>query len=251
MTTKTYKLNEINQLIELNGDKTNFEIDFDIVSKNKEPFKAKVISESDLNSGKKIEYQIVENGIISGKVINDKGVFQSYFLLLKSDKPTECNVTINLKEIPINTELQKEEMLRQRKLIEEQLERQNPFNITQTKQKNTILKYISDYWRIGVLCIIVLCIIVLGLAWFINKNKNVPLTEDAIKVPEVPEANLQGVSTQDVNFPEVSLPMQDVSLPNTNLLNNITSPQIDSGIPPALNKNNTVLADKLRDYFGS
>ena len=245
MTTKTYKLNEINQLIELNGDKTNFEIDFDIVSKNKEPFKAKVISESDLNSGKKIEYQIVENGIISGKVINDKGVFQSYFLLLKSDKPTECNVTINLKEIPINTELQKEEMLRQRKLIEEQLERQNPFNTTQKKQKNTILKYISNYWGIGVLCIIVL-----GLLWFINKNKNknVPLTEDVLKVPEV---NLQGVSTQDVNFPEVNLPMQDVSLPNTNLLNDTTSPPIDSGIPPALNKNNTVLADKLRDYFGS
>ena len=43
VTTKTYKVNNYKQLIELNGNKTNFDLSFEVKSENGEPFKALVI----------------------------------------------------------------------------------------------------------------------------------------------------------------------------------------------------------------
>lgn len=130
-TVKIYNVTEIKQLIELNGDKTNFEVDFNVKSKNNEPFKALVISESDLNSGKPIDYQIVKDGIISGNIVNDKGVFQSYFLLLKSDKPTECEVTIDIKDVPLNSEIAK---INQENLFKMQMQKQQEMNMQKQQE---------------------------------------------------------------------------------------------------------------------
>jgi hypothetical protein len=93
------QVNKIKQLIDLNGDKTNFDLTFNVKSINKEPFEAIVVSQSQLDSGIDFEYKKVNNGIISGNIINDKNVYQNYFLLLKSENPTECEIEITIKEI--------------------------------------------------------------------------------------------------------------------------------------------------------
>jgi len=140
ISTKIYEVNSFKQLIELNDNKTNFDLSFEVKSENSEPFKALVISETDLNSGNEINYQNVLNGYISGNITNDKGVFQTYFLLLKTDieKTIKCTVTLDLKDIPLNAELQKfnnEEQIRQME-FQRQREFQNQERLMKTRQEH-------------------------------------------------------------------------------------------------------------------
>jgi hypothetical protein len=98
-TTTTYNLTSIKQLIDLNGDKVNFEVQFKIDAKNGETFDALVVTQEMIDSGGDLNYQKAE-GSIGGNIISDKGQYQNYLLLLKAEKPTEVNVTIQLKDLP-------------------------------------------------------------------------------------------------------------------------------------------------------
>ena len=96
-----YKLNNIKQLIDLNKDKKNFELDFQVESSDGKHFDALVVTQEMLDSENPLEYQKAE-GFISGKIFADKDIFQNYFLLLKSSEPVECKVMINIKDIVPN-----------------------------------------------------------------------------------------------------------------------------------------------------
>ena len=96
--TKTYSLSKMKQLIDLNGDITNFDLTFTATSKDGCVFDALVVDQTTLDSNPSLEYKKAE-GTISGTIVSDKGVYQNYFLLLKSDTPCECIVSIELKEI--------------------------------------------------------------------------------------------------------------------------------------------------------
>ena len=96
---KTYTLNKIQQLVDLNGDTTNFDLTFTVLAKDNSSFEALVIDQKTLDSGDEIQFKKAE-GTISGNIVTDNGVYQNYFLILKSDKPSECVVTIDKKEIP-------------------------------------------------------------------------------------------------------------------------------------------------------
>jgi hypothetical protein len=98
-TTTTYNLTSIKQLIDLNGDKVNFEVQFKIDAKNGETFDALVVTQEMIDSGGDLNYQKAE-GSIGGNIISDKGQYQNYLLLLKAEKPTEVIVTIQLNELP-------------------------------------------------------------------------------------------------------------------------------------------------------
>lgn len=95
---QTHKVDKIKKLIDLNGDTTNFEINFRVTSNN--PFEILVVDQTTLDNSPNLEYKKVENGQITGNVKNDKNVYQNYFLILKADKPCECVVEIDKKEIP-------------------------------------------------------------------------------------------------------------------------------------------------------
>ena len=130
-TTTKYSINQFKQIIPLNENIVNFELNFDIQSENNLPFKAVVLSEEDLNSEKPINYQEVTNGVINGNIVNDKGVYQLYYLLLKADQPVDCNLTLDIKEIPVNPEivrLQQEEINKQR---------ENMLNVQRQQQLET------------------------------------------------------------------------------------------------------------------
>ena len=116
-----YNVNQIKQLIDLNKNKTNFELNFEVKSIDDSPFKALVISEANLNSGNPLEYKDVNEGHITGNIINDKGVYQNYFLLLKSDAPTECDVTIDIKDVQLNPEVQKQQFLEKQNQMEQEI----------------------------------------------------------------------------------------------------------------------------------
>ena len=97
--TNTYNLNKTKQLIDLNGDTTNFEIQFTATTPNKEPFYAIVVDQNTLDSDNPINFKKVTDGTISGNIRNDKNIYNNYFLLLKSDDPCECFVNIDKIEI--------------------------------------------------------------------------------------------------------------------------------------------------------
>jgi len=98
-TKKTYKLGKIKQLIDLNGDSTNFNIQFKVTSKNGEPFDIVVVDQTTLDNSPELEYRKA-NGQMSGNMIQDKNVYQNYFIVLKSDQECECDVEIVKKELP-------------------------------------------------------------------------------------------------------------------------------------------------------
>ena len=95
---KTYTIGSVQQLIDLNGDTTNFDCTFNVTSHNKEHFEVLVVDQKTLDSGKDIEYRKVE-GDISGNIIQDKDVYDNYYLILKCDKPCKVDVEITKKEI--------------------------------------------------------------------------------------------------------------------------------------------------------
>ena len=97
---QTHQVGKIKKLIDLNGDTTNFDITFRVSSKNKEPFDILVVDQTTLDNNPSLEYKKVENGAISGNVVQDKNVYQNYFIILKSENPCDCDVEIVKKEIP-------------------------------------------------------------------------------------------------------------------------------------------------------
>ena len=74
-----YKLNNIKQLIDLNKDKKNFELDFQVESSDGKHFDALVVTQEMLDSETPLEYQKAE-GFISGKIVADKDIYQNYLL---------------------------------------------------------------------------------------------------------------------------------------------------------------------------
>lgn len=99
VTKKTYSVGKIKQLIDLNGESTNFDAQFRIVSKNKEPFDILVVDQTTLDNNPNLEYKKAD-GEISGNIVHDKNVYQNYFIILKADQPCECEVEITKKELP-------------------------------------------------------------------------------------------------------------------------------------------------------
>jgi len=99
-TKKTYSLSKIKQLIDLNGDSTNFNIKFKVTCKDNSPFQVLVVDQTTLDNTETLEYKDVTTGVISGNVIADKNVFQNHFLILKSDNQCEVDVEIIKEDLP-------------------------------------------------------------------------------------------------------------------------------------------------------
>lgn len=91
--SKIYHIDKHKQLIPLNGNVVNFSCFFEVKSKDKKPFNITVVEQNDT---KPKEYKLVENGYINGEIESD-GQLKSYFLILKSQQPCECEVRVIVK----------------------------------------------------------------------------------------------------------------------------------------------------------
>jgi hypothetical protein len=236
-TTTKYNVNQIKQIIPLNENKVNFEVDFEVKTSTSLPFKAVVISEEDLNSDKPINYQNVTDGLINGNIKNDKGVYILYYLLLKADNPVDCDVTIDIKEVPLNPEIIK---LHQQQINEEN---QNMINMQREKQleiernniqiekkrmqelqqkenerhekgKKQLLKKVQEKEESKTNWLIIFAIIVatgIGI-WFIffNKKKNT----SKLKTPVFKIENIEAPKLQiEVPKPEIEVPKLQIEVP--------------------------------------
>ena len=190
-TVKKIKLTSIKQLIDLNGDKVNFDLNVQVSSENKANFEALVVTQKMLDSEKELVYKKVEDGVMSINISNDKDVYENYLLLLKSDKPVNCEIKIDIKDIPYNPEHEikrKNEIAQQNTFIQQQnippqnIPRQNipRQNIPQTVNQNGPSTLPSSDQKVskkkgGVSIKLILTIIVIGaggaLLWYFFKKK--------------------------------------------------------------------------------
>lgn len=100
-TKKVYTLNEFKQLIDLNGESTNFDVQFSVTSQTNEPFEIIVVDQTTLDGTPTLDYKVADQGTLSGNIVQDKNNhYQNYFLVLKSSKPNKCVVEITKKELP-------------------------------------------------------------------------------------------------------------------------------------------------------
>ena len=101
---KTYSINSIQQLIDLNQDSKNFKLTFKCESKNpNDKYQILVLNQSQLDSqdSNKVQYKNVTHRI-SGNIQADKDIYQNYFLVIKSDKDCIVDIEIDKQEIPPN-----------------------------------------------------------------------------------------------------------------------------------------------------
>ena len=98
--TKTYSVDKHKQLIPLNGSMVSFSCFFEVKSKDNKPFNITIVEQGEI---KPKQYKLVDNGYINGQIESD-GQLKSYFLVLKSQQPCECDVRIVLKPKESNGE---------------------------------------------------------------------------------------------------------------------------------------------------
>jgi hypothetical protein len=95
---KTVSVGPRQQLVDLNGDVTNFDLNFTATSRGGEPFDVLVVDQTTLDNNANLEFKRAE-GTISGNLVSDKNVYQNYFLCVKAEKPCEVDVMIETKEV--------------------------------------------------------------------------------------------------------------------------------------------------------
>jgi hypothetical protein len=78
---ENYKLSKVKQLIDLNGDLTNFNLTFNVESSNGSEFEAIVVDQATLDNNASLDYKKAP-GSISGSIIADKNVYQNAMYLL-------------------------------------------------------------------------------------------------------------------------------------------------------------------------
>ena len=185
-TANTYNLTSIKQLIDLNGDKVNFELQFKIDAKNGNTFDALVVTQEMIDSGSELNYQKAE-GSIGGNIVSDKGQYQNYLLLLKADSPTEVTVTIQMRELPPPPQpLPPQQPPSQQPVYHQQEQYQQPLPVyQQQQQKPPNAKKIN--W-LNIVFIVIGVILFGSLVWMLYKyytNQQVPQIKQDIDTDKI------------------------------------------------------------------
>ena len=161
---KIYTLGKIKQLIDLNGDSTNFDLSFKVTCADDTHFHVLVVDQETLDNNQELEYKKTQK-TISGNIVTDKNIlYQNYFLILKSDK--ECTVEVELIK----------------KILPKPTENIQKFDQNLKLPKRTAAKPDSseiNWKKIGLISVVVL--IGLGILWFLYKRNN-KIQSDAVPV---------------------------------------------------------------------
>jgi hypothetical protein len=99
-TTTVYKVTQQKLLIDLNGDLTNFDINFKARGESGKIFEALVVDQKTLDGPEPLVYKKVDQGQITANIISDNNIYQNFFLVLKSVEPCSVEVVLTKKSIP-------------------------------------------------------------------------------------------------------------------------------------------------------
>lgn len=102
MNTNEFLISKTRELIQLNDKETNFECHFKIQSTDEKPYRAVVVSQSQLDllpEDGKLEMKESIKGQFSGKLIQNTDEKDTWYIALEADENT--TVTVNVKVNPI------------------------------------------------------------------------------------------------------------------------------------------------------
>lgn len=97
--THTITATPIKQLIALNGSLVNFDINFQVSSKDSSPFSMVITDQTTLNLGGELDYKYISNGVIRGNLVQDQNEYQEYFIVIKAEQETVIDIHITRNEI--------------------------------------------------------------------------------------------------------------------------------------------------------
>jgi hypothetical protein len=97
ITKNVYSISKIKKLIDLNHNMINFKVRFILTSN--QPFYALIVDQDTLDTTDNLQYKYVEDRL-SGEIISDKNTYQNYYIILKSDKPTNVDVELHTIHLP-------------------------------------------------------------------------------------------------------------------------------------------------------
>jgi len=99
MPVQTYKISEIPQLIELNGDILNFELSTRVKSRENLPFYAAITTQTNIDNGIEFDYKYAEGGEFIATFSSETGNNHVYYLVLKTDAPSIVDVENTIKNL--------------------------------------------------------------------------------------------------------------------------------------------------------
>lgn len=96
---KSLVLGKTKQLLDLNEDSINFQVEFEVKSKNGSDFEGVVSTQTSLDSNTPLEYKLSQGGVFSGRFVQNTDVYQNFYLILKSE--TQCEVDLEIVKLNI------------------------------------------------------------------------------------------------------------------------------------------------------
>lgn len=182
-TTSKYNISNIKQLIDLNGKAVNFLVNFKAVSLSNENFEALVVTQEMLDSNEPLTYQKAQ-GEISGQIKNDNSIYNNYFLCIKSDKPNEIEVSINIQAIqpsqpPPPPQQKQQQPLR--RPMEENFNDENDDRIVVVKKP----KDLTFYYILGAAVFLAALIIGFGIYYYMKKQGETSSSSSSAVIPQV------------------------------------------------------------------
>jgi hypothetical protein len=206
---KSYKITSQAQLIDLNGESTNFDIHFHVQSDNKEPFEISVVDQQKLDSGTNIDFQNANEGVLSGNLNATDNIYQNYYLALKATK--DCNVQVKLdkKELPIESQNQGQMQPEQMQPEQMQQGQMQQGHMQQGQMQQGQGNFFTNNWKF--ILVIVVCVLCLGLWYYFSKkntnkdNLNTLVSDTTVVQPDSisPIASSTGESTPKMQTPPV------------------------------------------------
>ena len=223
VTKQKYNVNSIRQLIDLNGEATNFEIEFKAsCADSSKEFEILVIDQTTLDSEGSPEYKKVKNSL-SGRIVSDKNVYQNYFLVLRSEQPCEVEVELNFNKL--------QDHIPQKPQPQPQ---QSVNSSTDNTSDGTSLDWKKIVIIVGVVAVIGLVI------WYYSAKSN----EDSEDFNLDPSTVISGVMASSSTRSPPSSPKQ-VSIPPASVSHHVSqSPHTEISLPTASTKS---IADRLRN----
>jgi len=100
-TEHQYILSKIKQVININNREVNFKCNYYITSDDNTPFYVAITDQETLDNNPKLDFQIATTGIFQGEFTQTDNTYKPYYIILKSDAPTNVKIVLSVDELPI------------------------------------------------------------------------------------------------------------------------------------------------------
>jgi hypothetical protein len=246
-TKQVINLTNRQQLIDLNGTLTNFNLTFTITAKNKEPFDVIVVDQTTLDNNPNLDFKRA-NGSLSANIVSDKNVYQNFFLCVKTDKPCEAELTINKEEIPPRENIPEENIpggnihggnIHGGNILNTQHDFMDSNSSNSNNNSNNIQKILCVLGLIGGLAL---------LYYLYTKKSNSKVDSDNNSSTEIIKEKISPVLSNNLISPVLS---NNTPVNSVKSVSNNNTPQPTTGVLPSFAnsfaKPNQSLIDRLND----